>query len=225
MPLMRNRSTPRAICLALALGACAGSTPRSTTPEQTVHALARALSEGKHEEAYALMSDDYRARVSLEQFKQALGENTDEVLEFSNLLGNVRGPIAEEAIVSADDRELRLRSQGDRWVIESDVATFYDQSTPRAAVHAFVRALSHKRYDVLLRLCPSSDKTGTTAENMEAAWSGRARDDVERMLMNLRAHRDDPIEVTGNRAVMPYGDGMQVQLVREDALWKVEDPE
>jgi hypothetical protein len=60
---------------------------------------------------------------------------------------------------------------------------------------------------------------------MQQAWSGAERESVERMLSALREHLDDPIEVVGNRATMPYGEHARVQLVREGNAWKVEDPE
>jgi hypothetical protein len=207
------------------LGACGASAPETATPEHTVIALSRALSDGKHEEAYALMSDDFRRRVSLEQWKQSLADNAEEVLETSSALAKARGPYAKVVVVPYGDRELHLLESDGRWVVTTDVTGFYDQSTPRAAVHAFVRALTRKRYDVLLRLCPNAEKDGATADTLKAAWSGRARDDIDRMLTGLRAAQNDPIEVTGNRATMPYGGRMQMQLVREDGLWKVESAE
>lgn len=216
-------------CLALAICltiACGSSRPQALTPEQTVTAFARALSEGKLEAAYALMSDDYKARVSLEAWKKQLGENAQEVFEVSNTLSRVRGPAREEAVLRhGEDGELRLRKVGDRWLVTTDVVNFYDQSTPRAAIAAFVRALSRQRYDILMRLVPNADKEGMTTERMQAAWSGEAREEVERMLESLRTHLDAPIEVVGNHATMPYGDHARVQLVREDGVWKVEDPE
>jgi hypothetical protein len=60
---------------------------------------------------------------------------------------------------------------------------------------------------------------------MEQAWSGDQREDVERLLNNLREHLDAPIEIVGDHATMPYGDHLQVQFVREADGWKIEDPE
>ena len=188
--------------------------------------FARALGEGKLDVAYALMSDDYKKRVSLEAWKKQLSESTDEVVEVSNALARVRGPSTEEAVLRlGEDGELRLRKVGDRWLVTTDVVSFYDQSTPRAALHAFVRALSRHRYDVLLRLVPNADKEGMTPDRMEAAWSGETRDEVERMLASLKTHSEDPIEIVGSHATMPYGDHARVQFVREDDVWKIEDPE
>jgi hypothetical protein len=209
----------------LALG-CRSQPAPPPTPEATVVAFARALNQAKFDEAYALMSKDYKKRVSLEQFKRRLSENPQETLEISNTLSRVRKPAEQEAVlVYDDDQQLRLRRAGESWLIASSIVDFYDQSTPRAALRSFVRAMERKRYDVVLRLIPSGDKEGITTERMEQAWSGEQREEVERMLTKLREHEGDPIEVIGTHATMPYGDHTRVQFVQEGDVWKIEDPE
>lgn len=205
---------------------CAHGGDASVTPEQTIAAFARALNQNDFEAAYALMSEDYRSRVGFEQFKRQLRENPQEMLEVSTALGHVREPAEEQAVVSYDDdEELLLRRSGDRWYISTNVVDFYDQSTPRAALRSFVRAMERKRYDVVIRLIPDADKEGITTDRMEQAWAGEEREQVERMLSMLREHLDAPIEVIGTRATMPYGEHMRVQFVREGSAWKIEDPE
>ena len=49
--------------------------------------------------------------------------------------------------------------------------------------------------------------------------------EVERLLASLRANLDNPIEEVGDRATMSYGEGAAVQMVLEDGLWKIEDPD
>jgi hypothetical protein len=213
-------------CALMCAVACGAGKPPPPTPEATIIEFARALNTGKLEEAYALMSADYRQRMSLDAFKHQLSENPDETMEISNALGHVRGPAAQEAVlVYREDGELRLMRDGERWYITTNVVDFYDQSTPRAALRAFVRAMERKRYDVVMRLVPEADKEGISAERMAQAWSGDGREEVERLLSNLNSHLDNPIEVIGNHATMPYGDNMRVQFVREGKDWKIEDPE
>jgi hypothetical protein len=212
--------------MALVCVGCAHGPETPVTPEETVAAFARALNQNKFEEAYALMSEDYRARVGFDQFKRQLSENPQELLEIGHALSHARAPAQEQAVIGYDDDEqLQLRRVGDRWFISSNVVDFYDQKTPRAALRSFVRAMERKRYDVVMRLIPETDKEGITADRMEQAWSGEEREQVERMLSTLREHLDAPIEVVGTRATMPYGEHMRVQFVREGSLWKIEDPE
>lgn len=213
------------LSMCLAVG-CAHESEPPVTPEATLVAFARALNQGKFEDAYALMSDEYRARVDLAQFKRNLSENPQETAAVSNALAHVPKPAEQRAVVDYDDdQQLELTRRGDRWYIASDLVDFYDQSTPRAALRSFVRAMERKRYDVVMRLVPNADKEGISADRMEQAWSGPERERVERMLTALRENLDAPIEVIGDRATMAYGEHMRVQFVREQALWKIEDPE
>lgn len=222
---VRHRSGAVLLGLALLLG-CRSQADVPPTPEATVRAFARALNRSRYDEAYALMSEAYRKRVSLEQFKKRLSENPAETLDLSNALGRVKPPAQQQAVIAYDDdRELQLTRDGERWYLATNIADFYDQSSPRAALRSFVLAMQRKRYDVVLRLIPSADKEGITAERMEEAWSGEERESVERMLNNLREHLDEPIEVIGNHATMPYGEQLRVQFLKEGDDWKIEDPE
>lgn len=225
-PTDRRAVALRSALLASLVCGCAHGPEAPGTPEETVAAFALALNQNKLEEAYALMSEDYRRRVAFEQFKRQLTANPQEMLEIGHALSHAKTPAQEQAVVSYDeDDELQLRRVGDQWFISSNVVDFYDQTTPRAALRSFVRAMERKRYDVVMRLIPDTDKEGITADRMEQAWSGEEREQVERMLSMLREHLDAPIEVIGTRATMPYGEHMRVQFVREGALWKIEDPE
>lgn len=229
---LRGNSPGRGLCRALPLcvlllyPGCAHEPDAPATPEATLIVFARALNSGKLEEAYALMSSEYRARVSLAQWKQQLSENPQETFEISNALAHVSAPAEEHAVLRyEEDQELELRREGERWYVSTNVVDFYDQSTPRAALRSFVRAMERKRYDVVMRLIPDADKEGITTDRMEQAWGGEEREGVERMLTALRENVDAPIEVIGNRATMPYGQHMRVQFVREGDAWKIEDPE
>ncbi|MDH5670711.1 MAG: hypothetical protein OEZ06_01090 [Myxococcales bacterium] len=229
----RRPRPPRASLLALLLGvlllgpaACTKQRPRALSPEDTVMAFARAIGQGKLKEAYGLMSASYRKRVSYADFERSLKQNPQETLEITNALSHLGGKARQQATLRfGDDEELELRRMDGRWYISSNLVGFYDQSTPRAALRSFVRAMERKRYDVVMRLIPEADKEGVTPERMKEAWSGDAREEVERMLSNLREHMDAPIEEVGNRATMPYGDRLRVQFVREEGSWKIEDPE
>ncbi|MGD8863191.1 MAG: hypothetical protein PVI30_24465 [Myxococcales bacterium] len=229
-PRHSGRRIFRALACGLLLGCavagCRSAQPPPPTPEATVMRFSRALNQGQLKEAYGLMSREYRQRVSFERFEQQLKENPEETIEMGNALGRVHGEAEQQAVLRyGDDQEMRLERESGGWAIATPVVDFYDQSNPRAALRSFVRAMERKRYDVVMRLVPDADKEGITTERMAEAWSGDGREEVERMLESLRNHMEAPIEVTGNRATMPYGDRTRVQFVREDGVWKIEDPE
>lgn len=209
---------------------CGGAGAASGSVRATTHGFARALEEHRFEAAYGMMSAAYRARVSLEDFVAALGQNPEETAALADGLAQPGSEVTQRASVvygpdSVPEGRLALVREGDRWVVESDVAAFYDQATPRAALRSFVSAMTRKRYDVVLRLMPDADKAGVTVERMHEIWQGEGRQDAERIVHNLRDHLEAPIEVVGDRATMPYGDGLRVQFLLEGHRWKIEDPE
>jgi len=213
------------LCVGVTVAACGGA-QEETKPETTVIQFAQALDARDYDRAYGLMSHDYQRRVSLEQFRRLVEENPDEAMRTSRALTQVRAPAEEQAVVRyGDAEELRLVREGERWAVDTDLTNYYDQSTPRAALETFVRAMERQRYDVVIRLVPNADREGITLERMTEAWSGDGREQVERMLSNLRASLNNPIEIVGDHATMNYGERLRVQFLREDDVWKVEDPE
>lgn len=193
------------------------------TPEATVLAFSRALGEGRAEDAYALMATEYRARVGLAEWKRTLEEHPEEVLQLANTLERARGPGRETAEVALDDGLSVMLAERDRgWLITTDLLDFYDQSTPRAALRSFLRAMRARRYEAVLRFIPDADRDGFSPDRLERNASDPAREDLERVLSSLQQHLDAPIEIAGERATMPYAEQRQLSFVREGVLWKLE---
>jgi hypothetical protein len=225
-PERAARAAVRGLVIASTCLACAadpaGSSP-ARTPEATLLAFARALGEGRGEEAYALMSAEYRARVDLAEWKQKVQDYPQEIIELANALGRAREPAHETAEVAWGEAQSVMLAKGAQgWLITSDLLDFYDQSTPRAALRSFVRAMRARRYDAVLRFIPDADREGLTPEGLERDASDPAREDLERVLSSLRQNLDAPIEVAGERATMPYAEQRRVSFVREGSSWKLE---
>lgn len=220
----RATKAQRVIAL-LALSGCGPVAKPAQTPEAVVQQFARALSDGKPALAYGLLSSEYRQRVSLEQWQKQLEANPQEVSQASNHLAHLRGPaLVRASMRHGDGSSVELVREDGKWLIASDVVEVYDQSTPRAALHAFVAAMENRRYDVVLRLMPEADKEGVTTETMEHAFGHDSRDDIERMLSQLRPHLQDAIEEVGAHATMPYAEHHSVQFVREAGTWRIQSP-
>lgn len=211
---------------AVTLLVLAGCGARSSRPASVVEAFGHALDDARYEDAYALLSAQYRRRVPFSEFRENLARNPSEVRELVGLLRNVDDAEEVEAAVPLPDGDqLTLALVDGAWRIQGNVVDFYDQSTPRAALRSFVRAMERRRYDVVMRFVPEADREGMSPEQMQEAWEGESREEIERLIADLRANLDEPIELVGDRATMTYGDGAVVQFVREDGVWRIEDPD
>lgn len=216
-----------ALALALALAApavigCGGA--QSEAPQSVLRAYARALEDGRAEDAYRLLSDDARRGISLDAFRRMVKDNPEEVREIGRALQRPTAPPVVTAVVtSPGGQELELVLEKGKWKIESSAIDLYGQDTPRHAVQGFVRALERRRYDIVLRYVPDAHREGLDAAKLKAAWEGHDKEEMVQLLGALRqALPSATIEETGDRATLPYGAGT-MQLVREHGLWKIED--
>jgi hypothetical protein len=62
-----------------------------------------------------------------------------------------------------------------------------------------------------------------TTETLEQNFGHAGRDEIERLLAQLREHVNAPIEEQGDRATMPYAQHRRVQFVREADRWRIEE--
>ncbi|HYQ27115.1 MAG TPA: hypothetical protein VER04_07845, partial [Polyangiaceae bacterium] len=82
----------------------------------------------------------------------------------------------------------------------------------------------NKRYDLLLRFVPDSQREGLTEATLRAAWEGEQKQDMARLIEALKAALPAArFEIVGERATLAYGAGGTIELVREHAAWKVEE--
>jgi hypothetical protein len=212
-----------ATALLAALPACAGAA-HDTDPQSVLHAYARALEEGRAEDAYRQLSDDARRGVSLEAFRRMVKDDPEGVKEVARALERPTAPAVVSALLtSPSGQELHLVLEDGQWRVDGSTIDLYAQDTPRHAIQGFVRAVEHKRYDVVMRYVPESHKEGLDAAKLRDAWEGHDKDEIEQVLTGVRqALPTATIEETGERATMPYGAGA-MQLVREHGLWKIEN--
>jgi hypothetical protein len=220
---------PRAACLlcatllCVAAGCAAGAGSRG--PREALRAYAVALREQRVADAYALLSRDARARVSYPVFSRMVAENAREIEDISaSLLEPAEAPSVTATLSSPDGDSLLLVYEGESWHVDGSAFDPYGQSTPRTALESFVRAFDNKRYDVLLRFVPEAKRQGLSAEQLQQAWEGDQRPQVERLTQALKASLPNVhIEVLGTRATAAYGPGGNVELIQEQGTWRIED--
>jgi hypothetical protein len=211
------------VALALALSACVGANG-AKDPSAVLHSYARALEDGRADDAYRMLSDDARRGTSLEAFRRMVKDDPDEVREIGKSLERpTSAPVVTAKVTGPTGQELDLVLEKGAWKVDATAIDLYAQDTPRRAVQGFVRALDRKRYDVILRYVPEAHKEGLDAAKLQSAWEGHDKDEMEQVLSSLKQSLPAAkIEETGDHATLPYGAGT-MQLVREHGLWKIED--
>ncbi len=221
----------------LAATACQATAPG---PIDTVAAYAAALRDGRHADAWRMLSASAREGLTYEAFERAARERPDELRDAITAYERVdpQVPVAAQLELASGDR-VRLIHEDGAWRIDPSALEFYGQHTPRQALQSFVRAVAASRWDVLLRLAPRAVAEQLRAvggadggaprsaeEVLREAWRGEGAEGDRALLRLLQADLDRgrPIEVAGERATMTYGTTVHVaRLVREDGLWRVED--
>ena len=132
-------------------------------------------------------------------------------------------PVVTATVTSPSGQELHLVLEDGKWRVDASTIDLYAQDTPRHAIPGFIRAVEHKRYDIVMRYVPDGHKEGLDAAKLQSAWEGHEKEEIEQVLAGLKqALPSSTIEETGERATMPYGAGA-MQLVREHGLWKIEN--
>ncbi|MEO8878750.1 MAG: hypothetical protein ABI461_24380 [Polyangiaceae bacterium] len=213
------------LCLALAASSatgCGGS--GAEDPQAVLHAYARALEDGRADDAYRMLSDDARRGISSEAFRRMVKDDPKEVQEIGRSLQRPTTPaVVTATVTSTNGQELALVLERGRWRVDTSAIDLYAQDTPRHAVQGFVRALDRHRYDIILRYVPDAHKEGLDVTKLKAAWEGADKEEMAQVLAALKQTLPSAsIEETGERATLAYGAGT-MQLVREHGLWKIED--
>lgn len=207
---------------ALLVTGCAGA--HGEDPESVLRAYARALDEGRADDAYRMLSEEARRGTSLEAFRRMVKDSPAEVQEIARSLARpTASPVVTASVTTSGGQELELVLEKGSWKVEGTAIDLYAQDSPRRAIQGFVRAVERKRYDVVLKYVPDSHKEGLDAAKLKTAWEGHDKAEIEQVVAALKqALPTATIEETGDRATMAHGAGT-MQLVRERGLWKIED--
>jgi hypothetical protein len=212
------------VAFALALvAACGGA--RTQSPQDALDAYAAALQEGRTQDAYTLLSAEAKKDIPYATFQRIIRENPQEVKELGRSLSTPASPPRVTAVVSSPGGDpLLLVYEDGVWRVDASAIELYGQASPEAALRGFVRAFRNRRYDVLLRFVPDSEREGLGVEELKRAWEGEERAELESLVAAVEAGLPTAkIDVAGDRATMAFGAGGSVELVRERGVWKVED--
>ena len=209
---------------------------RASQPQAVLADYAEALAEGDAARAYALTSLARPASASFELdgaepavldpagYARRLLLDAREVRELAARIARAPAPRVFARVTLDDGSELELEQGPDGFRLRDPVTRYYAQSTPRAALLSFIRAVEHERWDVVLALMPTAEREGLDAAQLGQLLTQK-REELTRTVARLAVSRNEPIEVVGDRATMPYRESFTARFVREDGLWKLEDPD
>lgn len=217
-----GRSVAALLAMLALVPACGGASAED--PESVLRGYARALEEGRADDAYRMLSEDARRGTSLEAFRRAVKDDPAEVRDIAQSLARPTSrPVVTATITTASGQDLLLVLEKGVWKIDATAIDLYPQDTPRHAIQGFVRAVKRKRYDVVLKYVPDAHREGLDAAKLKAAWEGHDQEEIQQIVAALeQALPTATIEETGDHAAMAYGTAT-LQLVRERGLWKIED--
>lgn len=219
---------------------CSGATG-TEGPRDALRTYARAIEDGRLDDAYKLLSEDARRQLSFEAFKRAIEEARPEALEVARALARPASDPTVTAVVTVPNgEELRLVFERGEWRVDAAAIDLYGQTTPRQALVGFIRAFERKRFDVILRYVPDAEREGAvpkegkegavvtdgelSAERLKLAWEGPQKATMDAIVQALKvALPTSSIEETGEFAAMAYGSGDTVSLIRERGVWKIKD--
>ncbi len=191
-------------------------------PQDTVKAYVLAIKQNDTDRAYSLLSEGLRERCTRRQFKrnlkQARKKNKKELETLLNKPKNIQHTASVD-LGSGD--KLLLEKEGGVWRVVSEPFSFYGQKTPREALRSFVRALERKRYEVLLKFAPRQWRKQMEVKDIKRLYEGERAKKTRVLVANLKKSLDNRIEISGDKAVMLYGDNQQVRFAKEEGVWKI----
>jgi hypothetical protein len=202
-----------AVVALLGSGALGGCATQTSVPEpaSVVERYAAALDAGDAEAIYALMSEESRRAMSLDDLRRVLADQAAELKEHAAALRSDERVVAARAQVRYDDGEivtLDLEEGGFR-VTAAD-ALPAAAKTPEQALGQLRRVLARRSYAGLLRVL-----------------SPRTRAAIEQDLRTLVEGLEEPdsldVEIVGDRATVTIPGGHHVILQRQDGVWHVDD--
>ena len=194
-------------------------------PAATLQDLGAALARGDLRAAYALTSADFQRRTPYDAFAASLNASAADTRALGKRIGEQAARVPPRVDIQlAQGEPLSLVLEDGRWRVDGPLPEPWGQRTPRAALRTFVRALGERRYDVVLRLVPRRHRVDLTAHKLRQYWEAH-RDETRALLSRLQAALGAPIVETGDEAHMPYGPEQEMVFVREDGVWRIEDPD
>jgi hypothetical protein len=208
----------RLVAVFLIAAACGGSARGPSSPAANgVRAYLDALKSDDPRDAYDMLSDSTRRRVSFDEFALQWKNSAKErawqvkVLEES-LKGNP--DVGERALISFSDGKLvQLEREGKAWRLESELVSRSRAKKPRDAIRLFADAVAARDVSGVLGILTQRRREGIAKQ-------------VEGFVAGIGKHVNGPLEELTDRAELRWDEnGIRYRIVlrKEDDEWRVDD--
>ena len=183
-------------------------------------------SDGQIEAAYALLSDEARARCDRACLTRLFISQRLELVQARAQVRAGEARVQKQAqLTLSDGTVLRLAQPeaGGGYLFDDNPLDFYPQDTPERTLRSFIRAVESRRYEALLRFVPQSLEEQYTLDVLQKRFEGPGRPALLSQLAAITRHLSEPftLDREGRIARLPVGDGKEARLVLEDGRWRV----
>ncbi|MGN6110071.1 MAG: hypothetical protein ACTHU0_33505 [Kofleriaceae bacterium] len=206
------------IGLLCSLAACRGPAGPSSPAASGVRAYVAALKSDDARDAYELLSESTRSKLSYDEFalqwKQSAKERAWQVQALEeSLKGNP--DVGERALISFSDGKLvQLEREDKVWRLESELVSRSRARRPRDAIRLFADAIAARDVSGVLGVLTQRRREGLTKQ-------------VEGFVAGIGKRINDKIDEFGNdRAELRWDEnGIRYRIVlrKEDDEWRVDD--
>jgi hypothetical protein len=206
------------IAAAVAVAACGGSAGPSTAASDGVRAYVQALQSNNPADAYALLSDAAKKKMSFEEFSLQWRQSAAERdWQAHALEAGVKGnpDVGERALFSYSDGKLvELDREGKAWRLESELISRSRAKEPRDAIRLFADAIAARDVNAILGVLTQRrrDAMQKQVEGFVAGIAKRINDRVD--------------QIAPDRAEMRWDEnGLRYRIVlrKEDDEWRVDE--
>lgn len=199
------------------IAACGGPGGPSGKAADGVKAYLAALKSDDPKDAYNLLDNVTRRRVTYDEFarqwKAGAKERAWQVAELEkSLKGNP--DVGERALVSYSDGKLvQLEREGEVWRLESELVSRSRAKRPRDAIRLFADAVQQRDINGMLGVLTTRRREGIAKQ-------------VEGFVAGIGKHVNGPLEELTDRAELRWDEGgirYRIVLKKEDDEWRVDD--
>jgi hypothetical protein len=214
-----SRRWPIGLVVVVAVAACAGpAASSSAAASDGVRAYLAALQSNNPADAYKLLSDAAKQKMSFEEFSLQWRQTTAERdWQVHALEASVKGnpDVGERALFSySDGKRVELDREGKSWRLESELVSRSRAKEPRDAIRLFADAISARDINAIMNVLSQRrrDALQKQVEGFVAGVVKRINDRVD--------------QIAPDRAEMRWDEnGLRYRIVlrKEDDEWRVDE--